>query len=301
MNYLFKTWPLPFYVCPKFNFWRCSTMSMHRVLPDMDCLQSHQKYNKLLTIHNDKCSKFQWGILWAKPVENWLDKLHLHGGQIIFLASSTPQTHARKPSRFPSARQDVMGRPRSTFWCGRSRVVPHWGRGGASLRSATVFRNRIPQPYSVSLKHSQTEGGKQPYSEKCRHSSTKKIDPRSARLNYVPTQTWNRQAPISHPIRKQKPYDYKHMPKQHGNIKYSIQTNTQLPAKTWKLTFKNQGVSSGLRDHTWTWFASMHIAKHANTKHTSMMRLGIEVVISNVWVSAFAHALLGTQWGTDVR
>ena len=37
----------------------------------------------------------------------------------------------------------------------------------------------------------------------------------------------------------------------------------------------------------------MHIAKHANTKHTSVMRLGIALVISSVWVPVFAHALVG--------
>ena len=31
--------------------------------------------------------------------------------------------------------------------------------------------------------------------------------------------------------------------------KYSIQTHTQLPAKTWKLTFKSEGMSSGLITH----------------------------------------------------
>ena len=189
------------------------------------------------------CQPNQMKIYWIK--------LSLRVWQIICFASSTPLNHARKPICFPSrtkrtSRRHGQAQVNVLMWPTRclteGAAGPHWGRQPYSI---TVFRQPETLP---NCKGEATVFRKMPSFQ------DRKIDPRSARLNKVPAQTWSRQTPISHPIQKQKSaYDDKHMPKQHGNMKYSIQTNTQLPANTWKLTFKNKGMSSGLRDHTWTW------------------------------------------------
>ena len=201
---------------------------------------------------------------------------------IRIFATPNPQSHEHKPICFPNARQDVMGRPRSTFWRGRP---------GASLRARrglTEVGNRVPQLYSVNLKPSQTAGGKQPYSKKFPHPCTKKrpgkcpIELRSS-TDLEPSST-------NFPIKKQKTHMITNTcPNSMGTSKYSIHTHKQLPAKTWKLTFKNEGVSSGPHDHTWKWFPTMHIAKHANTKQISTMKLGIAIVLFAACGSLLLH------------
>ena len=107
------------------------------------------------------------------------------------------------------------------------------GRDGASLRSATVFRNRILSACNPP----KLQGGSNRI-PKNTLIPAQKNDPKSARLNYVPAQIWKRQAPTFHPIEKQKNITNT-CPHSMGISNYSIQTHTQLPAKTWKLTFKN--------------------------------------------------------------
>ena len=269
-------------------------MSMHSAMPNMDCLQSHRKTTNVWPFTNHRCTKFHGGILWAKHIENWLDEQLLRAKQIVIFSTPNAQNHAHKPICFPSARQDVMGRPRSTFWRGRP---------GASLRAwrgLTEVGNRIPQPYSVSLKPSETAGGKQPYSEKCPHSSTKKM----TRKVRDWTTFQHRLGTVKHQLssRSKNKNDYKHMPKQHGNIEifhsnpHAISCgNMEVDIQKWRYVIRTP------------WSHMKVVSQHAHCqtrKHQADIQdetWNCNFVVSSVWVPVFAYALFVIQWGTDLR
>ena len=144
-------------------------MTICKALPTMDCLQSCQKQQT--SIH------WQWHMHWLS-IRRFVCscRLHIHTINLNLnvrayhaICNINPTKSHAQTFCFPCARRDPKTRPKSTFWCGRPRASL------SARRGLTEVGNRIPQPYSVSLKVSQTAGERQQYSEKRPHSSTKKL------------------------------------------------------------------------------------------------------------------------------
>ena len=227
MIYLLKTCPLPFYVCQEF---------VCRGVFNNEHVQSHARYG-LLAFAPKKRQMFDHpqrhmhqdskGHSVAIRIKTLLDKLFCVLGQGVTLATSNPQHHAHKQTKSFSKR--TLRRQ------GQAQV----NALACPTRCLTEVGNRILQPYSVSLKPLNRRGETTVFRKmpSCQH---RKIDPRSARLNYVPAQIWSCQTPIFHPIKKQKPHMITNTcPKTWEHQKFH-QTHTQFPAKTWKLTFQNR-------------------------------------------------------------
>ena len=238
------------------------------------------KHRQTFDHPHDKCTMFQWGILWAKQVENWLDKLFLRARQVVIFATSEPQNHAHKQIRFPSARRDAMGRPKSAFWRGRP---------GASLRAwwdLTEVGKRIPQLYSA-------------WNPPKLQGASNHI-PKNA---LIPTlKNWPEECPIEpRPPDHKNTYNCKHIcsnnmgmstyskptrnfPRKHGDWHSKSRCGIKTPWSHMKVVCK---------------YTHCQTCKHQTYFHDETWNC--DCVVSSIWVPTFAYALFGTQWGTDLR
>ena len=127
---------------------------------------------------------------------DWINCLYVLGKSyfcIINPTKSRTQTNLlskRTSRRHGQAQVNVLMWPTRCLTEGTA--GPHRGR---QPYSATVFRRPEALPNCR---------GEATVFRKTPSFQHRKIDPRSARMNYVPAQTWNRQTPISHPTQKQK-------------------------------------------------------------------------------------------------
>ena len=144
---------------------------------------------------------------------------------------------------------------------------PHWGR---QPYSATVFRQPETLP---NCRGETTVFRKMPSFQRKKMTRKVPIELRSSTDLELSSTNFP-------PDRKTKyAYDYKHMPKQHGNIKIFHSNphatsceNMEVDIQKWRCVIRTP----------WShmkWYPSMHIAKHANTKHISTMRLGTAIVL----------------------
>ena len=267
-------------------------------MPDMDCLQSHQKIDKRLIIHNDKVTMFQWGILWAKQVENLLDKQFLRARQVVFFLQhqSLKITHTNQFARFPSARRRRHGQTQVNVLTWPTRGLtegvagPHWGR-------QPYFRTRIPSAWNPPKK---LQGGSNRIPKNALIPALKNSTRRSARLNHVPTQIWN-PSNTNFPPNHKNAHNCKHIyPNNMGMPMYSKPTRTFLRKHGNWHSKSRCGIKT-----PWSHMKMVCKYTHCQTcKHQTYFHdetWNCDCVVSNMWVPTFAYALFGTQWGTDLR
>ena len=104
----------------------------------------NREKNKCLSIDNDILPNYNENIVWSCRLKVHTLNAYLNARACHTICSINPNriTHANQFSD-PCVRQDAR-RPNQSQRFDVAEPVPHWARCGASLRSATVFRNRIP-------------------------------------------------------------------------------------------------------------------------------------------------------------
>ena len=260
-----------------------------RAMPALDCLQSWKKTN-VYPLTTTSLPNYNENIVWSCRLKAHTLNTYLNARACHTICSINPNriTHANQFSD-PCVRQDAR-RPNQSQRFDVADPVPHWARGGASLRSATVFRNRIPS------------GWKSP---KLRGERN-----RIPRNSLIPPQKnwpecpsfWHRLGTLKYQDstwseRQSHSYDYKHMYKHERKMLH--QTHVQIPAKIWTLIFKNH---ESMTPHSRKKTVCKKCCQTCN--HQANINDKIQTnnsVVSRVWAPALAYAtLFRKQQGTCI-